>query len=393
MTDTTPPTDARDRLNAALDEIVAAEVAEQLAAQQQEPTPVPDPDPDPTPSPPPPPPQPGAHGVVVNGKLVELMQVGIHTDCKGESSAQAIAGIDNLTQALWQPGLKPKLIGFFVGHDKIANIHPGVAIAKDLPASLAKRGQKCVWSLPINDDGNAQGPDRFKRIIAGQFDADYLAFGDWINGLASWVRCFWESGSHFFPHSASSRDGYHYKSEEMIAVGDYVAQVISSRAKDVRFSHDEFRHCFLGNGKNLDKSSKPYTYVNPRDWTLNSKTVHQRGVDIYPGDFRNGNPAQTWDDWFTKDMKAAGGTYPGSLMGWAAEVKATGQVLSIGEMGVMDHTDPAFLRGMFDRLVVLSKTQPVGYVMYFHQADSKIVGRPGQEANVAAFKATFGSLA
>jgi hypothetical protein len=226
LTDTTPPTDARDRLNAALDDIVAAEVAEQLAAQQPapapepvpappapapqpEPTPTPAPTPDPVPTPdpqpptppaptpspqPPPVPQPGAHGVVVNGKLVESFQVGIHTDCKGETSAQAIAGIDNLTQALWQPGLKPKLIGFFVGHDKIANIHPGVAIAKDLPAALAKRGQRCVWSLPINDDGSAIGPDRFKRITAGQFDADYLAFGEWINGMRSWVRLCWEKG-------------------------------------------------------------------------------------------------------------------------------------------------------------------------------------------------------
>jgi hypothetical protein len=267
-----------------------------------------------------------------------------------------------------------------------------VAIAKDLPAALAKRGQRCVWSLPINDDGNAQGPDRFKRIIAGQFDADYLAFGDWINGMSSWVRCFWESGSHFFPHSASSRDGYHYRPEELIAAGSHAMDVISSRAKDARFSHDEFRHPFLGNGKDPATGKlKGYTYVNPRDWTLDKSRVHQRGVDIYPGDFQNNDPHQTWADWFSKDMHAAGGVYPGSFDGWAAEVKATGQVLSIGEFGVMDRTDTDFLQGLFTRLKAL--TQPVGYLMYFHQADSKIVGRPGQEANVAAFKATFGSLA
>jgi hypothetical protein len=427
--DTAHPADATDvaasRLNEAVQAYVqaevAAEVAEQLAAAQQEPTPVPDPDPVPAPdpapappptpdpppplpapspppppipdpSPPPPVPQPGAHGVIVNGKLVESFQVGIHTDCKGETSAQALQGIDNLTQALWQPGLKPKLVGFFVGHDKIANIHPGVAIAKDLPAALAKRGQKCVWSLPINDDGNAQGPDRFQRIIAGQFDADYLAFGDWINGMGSWVRCFWESGSHFFPHSASSRNGYHYKPDELIAAGNHVMDVISSRAKDARFSHDEFRHPFLGNGKDPATGKlKGYTYVNPRDWTLDKSRVHQRGVDIYPGDFQNNDPHQTWADWFSKDMKAAGGVYPGSLEGWIKEVQATGQVLSIGEFGVMGRTDTNFLQGLFTRLKAL--TQPVGYLMYFHQADSKIVGRPGQEANVAMFKATFGSLA
>jgi hypothetical protein len=215
----------------------ASTSARTYATPAPTPDPVPTPDPQPpappapTPSPQPPPvPQPGAHGVVVNGKLVESFQVGIHTDCKGETSAQAIAGIDNLTQALWQPGLKPKLIGFFVGHDKIANIHPGVAIAKDLPASLAKRGQRCVWSLPINDDGNAQGPDRFKRIIAGQFDADYLAFGDWINGMSSWVRCFWERAATSF-RTASSRDGYHYRSEELIAAYDHAMDVISSRGQ------------------------------------------------------------------------------------------------------------------------------------------------------------------
>jgi hypothetical protein len=141
---------------------------------------------------------------------------------------------------------------------------------------------------------------------------------------------------------------------------------------------------FLGNGKILRRQAKAYTYVNPRDWTLDSKTLHQRGVDIYPGDFRN-EPAQTWDDWFAKDMRG-GGRHLSRLARWAGPPRSRprGQVLSRSASSASWIVPTPTSSGMFDRLTVLSKTQPVGYVMYFHQADSKIVGRPGQEANVAS---------
>jgi hypothetical protein len=140
---------------------------------------------------------------------------------------------------------------------------------------------------------------------------------------------------------------------------------------------------------------KAYTYLDPARCARSTPSAcHQRGVDIYPGDFRTPALHQTWGQWFAKDMRSSSAiSYPGSLEGWAKHVKDRGQVLSIGEFGVMGRADTDFLKGMFDRLTVLSKTQPVGYVLYFHQADSKLVGRPGQEANVAMFKATFGSLA
>jgi hypothetical protein len=174
----------------------------------------------------------------------------------------------------------------------------------------------------------------------------------------------------------------------MLAAHHHVIDVLESEAPDLfLYSDSHFRLAFLGNGR-----GKPPTLIDPATVALDPKRVHMVGPDIYPGGWNKAK--QTIDQWFDYQEKVGGKLLPASLMSWGRWAKKRGLPLAVDEMGNKGMVEPQFVAGLCRRLThdLQAEGIDVATGVWFHQADSRLVGVPAMAPVLKAYRDTLGSV-
>jgi hypothetical protein len=336
--DTTQPTDARDRLSAALDDIVAAEVAEQLAAQQPEPTPVlnpdpvpaPDPAPDPAPTPDPPPPQPAPSPppppIPDPAPSPPPPPVPQPVKAKLSGFSPGVNELDSFDRlnALYRPDNPGDYAVWFVGRDNPNLFLPGKGYAVDFFAKSHDRGivLNTRWPLffkssMLDWDGALAG--KWDKVHADFAKQHLAAHPDSVASLA-WEPEGMESyniGDDYF----GPKDPRNF--QRFKTVWSRIAGVI----KDATHGQLKLEFCFFRKAQ-IDFRTKPHDWVMQEDYLPDDMTLVDRfGLDLYDPD--HVTPA-TYNKWFNERGPNGSALGPASYI---ALCKKFNKKLSLSEWG------------------------------------------------------------